>query len=399
MIDDTTTEKREAAGRHATNLELFIDLVFVFAISQLTKLLGADISVAGIGKGLVVAWTVWWVWGQFTWLGTAVDLDRDVSTRLTFLASILPTLFMAIAIPGAFTDTGPQFGLAVLGGSLWAMFLQGRGLWDERGTRTAFVRYASLAVIGPLIIGVGGFVGAAARPWVWAGAALFGVAGAVASGGKDELAGDSQWRIDPVHFSERHALFVIIVLGEVLVAIGAAATAQPLTWATGWAVVAAAYFATVVFWSYFGFVAQFGEMMLRQGDARQRTATARSFFTFGHFPLIAGIACLATVIEHVVAHPDEHLHVEELSLLMVAIVLVLGAFMTMHWTSARGIAPERPVAAAACGAVLLVAGEHLPAAAILAVVAIVLTVMQAITVNRFQQINPFGSADLRRSVD
>lgn len=275
--------------RHSTNLELFIDLVFVFAISKLSKLLGGDITIGGIARALVVAWTVWWVWEQFAWLGTAVDLDRDNSTRLTFLVVIVPTLFMAIAIPDAFGEAGPQFGLAVLAVSVWALVLQTRSLWGDPDTRGAFVQYASLAVIGPVVIGIGGFLDPAAlRPWVWAGAALFGIAGAMASGRRGKSAGEAQWRIDPVHFSERHALFVIIVLGEVLVAIGAVATGRAMTWPTGWAIVATAYLATVLFWSYFGFIAQVGETMLREGDGQRRAAIARSFFSFGHFPLVAG---------------------------------------------------------------------------------------------------------------
>ena len=380
----TAIAAEEAAERHSTNLELFLDLVFVFAISQLAKLIASEISVAGVGRSLVVAWTVWWVWQQFTWLGTAVDLDRDTPTRLTFLAAIVPALFMAISLPGAYGDTGPQFGLGVLATSLWALLLQAVGLWGDPGTRRAFIRYGSVAVLGPIVIAIGGFLDAEARPWIWAGAALIAFVAVAIGGGKEGKEGsdESQWTIDPVHFSERHALFVIIVLGEVLVAIGAAASEHGLTAVTGWAVIASAYLAAVIWWAYFGFVAAFGERLLRGSVGRQRTVHARSFFMLGHFPLIAGIACLATVIEHVVAHPDEHLHRAEQGLLMLSLVLIVGAFLTTHWIGAHGVAPERLVSIAACAFSIFTVGGDIEPALLIAIIAAVLTVSQAITHRR-----------------
>src|SRR4051812_18802592 len=169
--------EEEQSGRHATNLELFLDLVFVFAVSQLSLLIASDISTAGALKSALVAWIVWSLWSQFAWLGTAVDLDRDAPTRLAFITSIFPTLFLAISIPGAYGDGGPQFGLAVLAGTVWVLALQGLGLWSDPHTRGPFIGYASLAGVAPVLIAIGGFLGETPRIVVWLVAVAIGIAG------------------------------------------------------------------------------------------------------------------------------------------------------------------------------------------------------------------------------
>jgi low temperature requirement protein LtrA len=373
--------EEEEAGRHATNLELFLDLAFVFAVSQLSRLIASHLSAAGAAKSALVAWIVWSLWSQFAWLGTAIDLDRDAPTRLAFISSVLPAVFLAIGIPHAYGDDGRLFGLAVLAGTVWVLALQGMGLWGDPHTRGPFIGYASLAGIAPVLIAIGGFLGETARISFWIAAAVIGIAGTFTANRQN---GDAQtsWRIDPVHFAERHGLFVIIVLGEVLVAIGVAATEQDMTGEVAAAVLASVALASVLWWAYFGVISRFGEHGLSAGHGVERARLARDFFTFWHFPLVLGVAFLASVVEHVVSHPGGHLHDDQLWLLGTAFGLVALAFVGQKWRLRRAIVPEWPVAALVVGALLVMVGPHASGTVLLAGIAAVLAVVQAITLVR-----------------
>ena len=98
-INAAASEPEPQSGRHATNLELFLDLVFVFAVTQIAAFLAADLSLAGFARGLLLAWLVWWLWSQFTWLGTAIDLGGRSAAQLMVLVAVPPTLLMAVALP------------------------------------------------------------------------------------------------------------------------------------------------------------------------------------------------------------------------------------------------------------------------------------------------------------
>ena len=385
--------EEEEAGRHATNLELFFDLVFVFAVSQLSRLIAGDISGAGVAKSALVAWIVWQLWSQFSWLGTAVDLDRDAPTRLAFVSSILPCLFLAISIPEAYGASGKQFGLAVLAGTVWVLALQGLGLWGDERTRPAFLRYASLAGVGPILIAVGGFVDGRSRIVFWLAGMIVSLGGTILVNRRRGEDDNSAWRVNPVHFAERHGLFVIIVLGEVLVAIGVAAREHEMTLLVAGAIAASAFLAAVVFWSYFGFISRFGEEGLKVGHGLERARLARDFFTYGHFPLVLCVAFLASVIEHVVAHPEGHLHGEQLWLLGTSIVLIGGGFMGLQWRLRRQVAPERPIAIAVVLIFLATAASHVGGVAAIAIVGAVMGVAQTIIARRVARLTDGEAVD------
>ena len=372
----------EAAGRHATNLELYFDLVFVFAVSQLSKLIATDISGTGVLRSTLVAWIVWQLWSQFSWLGTSIDLDRDGPTRLAFISSVAPTLLLAISIPEAYTGHGERFGLAVLVGTAWVLALQGVGLWPDPTTRGPFVRYAAFAGIAPVLIAIGGFLEDGARVTMWVVAAVTGILGTFAVNRRRRGDEQSAWRVDPVHFAERHGLFVIIMLGEVLVAIGVAASGHGLSATVTGAVLAGAFVASVIWWCYFGFVSRFGEEGLHHGLGVDRARLARDFFTFGHFPIVVGVAFLASVVEHVVAEPGHHLGTDRLWLLGTAIAFTVGGLMFLQLRLRGRINLERPVAVAVTAVLLATAGPHVGGVVTLVLVGAVLTVMQVVTTVR-----------------
>ena len=362
--------------RHATNLELFLDLVFVFAVTQIASLVSHDLTVAGSARGVLIAWLVWWQWSQFTWAGSAVDLQARPVTRVLVLCTIPATLTMAVSIPHSFHESGRWFGIAYMAVQLLVLAMQGTEAWRDAATRQAFIDFGTFASIAPLFVVAGGFAHDGARVTLWIIAALANVVSAIrgASG---------EWVISPVHFAERHSLFVIISLGEALVAIGATASDVELSLRVFVGLVSATAVACVVWWIYFAFIPDVAEHALERSRTAQRGVMARNLFTFGHFPIVTGILAYAVVVKHMVADPKAALPYADRWLLIAAVVILVGGCLQIQWQVMRRLALERFVAVAAMAMWLLV-GASLPGWAAVAGIAAILAAMQSITWRRFR---------------
>ncbi len=378
--EDLVPETEEQSERHASNLELFLDLVFVFAVTQIAGLFASDTGPGGFARALLLAWLVWWLWSQFTWLGTAINLQDRSLTQFLVLAAVPLALLMAVAIPNAYGDTGFEFAAAYLAVNLWALGIQGRGLWNEQTTRTAWLQYAPLATLAPVLVLVGAAFDRGPRTLIWSVVAAFDIASAILAGHRGGT-GDTQWTIDPVHFVERHSLFVIISLGEVLVAVGVAASEVHLTPRIGLGVVATVSTACVLWWAYFSYIPGVIETVLRESSDRGRVA--RNMFSFGHFPVIVGIVLYAVAAKHVVAHPGHELVTSDLVALGAAIAFFMGGFVALQWQAARRVAPERIASIPIVGAMCVLIGPHVPGAVMVAIVAATIAVSHTITLRRF----------------
>ncbi|MEZ5251892.1 MAG: low temperature requirement protein A [Ilumatobacteraceae bacterium] len=234
-----------ATARRVGFLELFFDLVFVFAVTQLVSLLHGDHSAAGWGRASLMMWLVWWAWSQYTWSGNAIDLDRR-STRLWMLVASGAMLGAAAAIPTAFDDMGEWFALPYAGMRLLGLALYWLGQHDTT-YRAALRLYLPIASVGPVLVLAGGLVDDGARVALWAAALAVDVVSVLAAGRRE-------FHVDPGHFAERHGLIVIIALGESVIATGATASDVGLDrdvmilLATAFVAVAA------LWWSYFDWV-------------------------------------------------------------------------------------------------------------------------------------------------
>jgi low temperature requirement protein LtrA len=376
----------EETERHATNLELFLDLVFVFAVTQIASLVSHDLTLAGAGRGALIAWLVWWQWSQFTWAGSAIDLQQRPATRILVLCTIPATLAMAVAIPNVFHESGVHdvaahdsaawFAVAYMIVQLLVLGMQGTTAWRDAATRQSFFNYASLASIAPLVVVAGSFGHGRARLIVWIIAALVDVAG-----GLRGAAGE--WVINPVHFAERHALFVIICLGEALVAIGTTASEIGLTLRILTGLAAATAVACILWWTYFAFIPDVAEHILHEAHGPRRGQVARDLFTFGHFPIVAGIIAYAVVVKHMVAHPSLSLGVSDRWLLVAALAMLVGGYLHIQFRVVHHLSSERFVAIAAV-AVWVFAGASLPGSAIVAGVAVILAAMHSVTWRKFR---------------
>lgn len=369
-------------SRHATNLELFLDLVFVFSVTQITSFLVDDLSAAGIAKGVLLAWLVWWQWTAFTWAGTAIDFQSNPLARIVVLCMIPATLLMAITAPQALTTQGIWFAAAYLVVQLWVLGLQSLEAWKSGITRRSFVRYAPLAAIAPVTLLVGAFFHGSARLWIWVVVALLFVGSALLAAADN----GSEWKIDAVHFAERHALFVIICLGEVLVAIGANAAlisaAEGLDGHSFAAIMVTAALACLYWWTYFAFVPRVLEHQLAKASGSRRGQVARDLCSFGHFPIVFGIILYAIVAKHLVQHSTGHLAVADRWLMLASAALFIGGMLHIQWRVVHRLSPER-LAALVAIACLAALGGALPGVATLALVALTIGVMSTITWRKF----------------
>jgi low temperature requirement protein LtrA len=364
------------AERHATNLELFLDLVFVFAVTQIASMIRLHPSAGGTARAFVIALLVWWQWSQFTWAGSAIDLQRQARTRVLVLSLIPVTLLMTVAIPEAYHRNGVWFGAAYFGVQVLVLAMHGAFAMGDPLTRSAFVRYSSTAVIAPALVLAGSFFHGNVRVGLWVLAAVINmIAGLRAARG--------EWVINPVHFAERHALFVIIALGEVLVAAGASATEVGLDGRTMLAIAVSVAVACMLWWAYFAFIPEVGEHRLRAASPQERGVLARDVYTFGHFPLVFGLVLYAVVVEHLIPRPNGHLLTDDRWLLALSVAFFVGGLLIIQFRVVRRLAPERliavPVAAGLCAL-----GGVLPALVVVAAVAVAYSVMTALTWHRFR---------------
>ena len=195
--------------------ELFFDLVFVFAFTQVTSLWLEHESWGGLVRGLLVLAVLWWVWASYSWLTNVTDADAGlVWAVIVFAAAAL--FVAALAVPGAFGAERYVFGVAFF--TVVAAFV---GLYalvskQEPDLLAAVLRMARTVLPSAALILVAAFLPAAWRPRIWALAFVVGFFG-------PQLGGTAGWRVHPAHFAERYGLIVIIAVGESLGAIGFAA--------------------------------------------------------------------------------------------------------------------------------------------------------------------------------
>ena len=279
-----------------TPRELFFDLVFVFAFTQVTTLLAHDPTFTGIGRGVLVLCALWWPWTAYAWLTNTVDPEEGF-IGAALLVALIAMFLAALAVPGVFGDDGVLFGaafLVVVAMHLALYALAGRG---NRDLLVAVLRLAPWTLLGATLILVAGFADGA-RTWLWVAALVCTYVGA-------GLAGTTGWRVFPSHLAERYGLVVIIALGEAFVAIGIAVTG------IGLGEVAAAILGLLVatsFWlAYFDFFSIRGEQMLTERRGPDRVALARDLYAYAHLPLIAGIVLFAFAMKTIVGHVGDEL--------------------------------------------------------------------------------------------
>ncbi len=362
---DSGTEQR------APSLELFFDLVFVFAVTQVSHLLLADIGWRGTGRAALALLVVWWAWNYTTWVTNELDPESG-AVRLLLLGVMLACLLMAIAIPQAFAGRGLLFAASYVaiqvGRHTFLTFASARPGSVERRRAGRILTW--FAVAGLLWL-AGGILHGEQRVLLWLAAlaldygaplALFWVPGGA------RLAGD-EWNVETSHFAERFQLFVIIALGESVVLTGTTTATLPLDAAR----VVAALCLAALWWLYFTYVARIAERRLELAD--DRVQLARDGYTYLHALLVAGVIAAAVGDELVIAHPGAVLPGRQVTAVVAGPAIYLIGHVLFRLRLAGSISWRRLGGALACVAAGAV-GSFAPALGVEALLcAILVTVI------------------------
>ncbi|MDX6248187.1 MAG: hypothetical protein QOF10_1547 [Kribbellaceae bacterium] len=374
-----------------TTLELFFDLVFVFALTQITALMAHDLTWPGVIRGVLLVGLLWWSWIGFSWLCNLVKADEG-SVRGVMLAAMAAMFVIALSIPEAFHDLegglpGPVV-IAIAYFAFRAMHLL--LFWliadGDRVLRRTLLRFAPSMLAGTALLLVASQFHGTTQTLLWALALA-------ADYGGTYLIDARGWRLrSAAHFAERHGLIVIIALGESIVAIGVGVTDLPISWPILIASLLGLAVAAALWWIYFDATVLYGEQALAAEPPETRPKLARDAYTFLHFPMVAGIVLLALGLKKVLEYvgDTEHHHLEDplkgigLYALFFGVVLYLLGHVGFKWRTSRRLGVSRLITAALVVVAVPALGKA-PALAQLAVLTALLTGLVAFEAVRFSR--------------
>lgn len=314
-------------NQSADYIELFFDLVFVFAITKITHMTAHNLDFIHVAQSILTFWMIWWSWSQFTWSLNSAD-TRHVEIRIEILAATAVAFVMAVYTDQAFDDKVLWFAIPYIIVKLLGLGLFFRVTEPDDDSRSAAVTF-TIASLFPLIaVLIGAYAQPTTRIFWWLGAIgldlLAGYIGGKAQG----------WKLQSAHFAERHGLIVIIALGESLIvsasSIGDTIQSFDLLITGGMAVL----LTFLLWWTYFSWINDFIEWHLNNKSASDRARLGRDAYSFLHFPLICGIIGMAVGFEKILNHPSEPLTAPVALALGGGVLLFLGSTAAV-WRSGK----------------------------------------------------------------
>jgi low temperature requirement protein LtrA len=342
-------------------LELFFDLIFVFAITQVTGLVSARPTWTGLAQGLLVLGVLWWSWTAYAWLTNTIDPEEG-AVRLALFAAMGAMLVASLAVPDAFEDDALLFAIAYAFVRLAHLALYAVAGWGDRDLLAAIARLGVGSALGVGLLFVASALDGGAQIAVWAVALGLDLAGAWVRGGRG-------WRLSPGHFAERHALVMIIALGESIVAIGLGSTDLLGTGALTAALLGLAV-AAALWWAYFDVVALVAERRLREQTGSAQLRMARDSYSYLHLPMVAGIILFAVGVKKTLEHVGDPLDVVPAVCLCGGVALYFVAHILFRLRNVGTINRQRLVVAALLAALVPVALEIPSLATLTAVTAL-----------------------------
>ena len=316
-----------------TPLELFFDLVFVFALTQVTAFMAHDLTWTGLLRGVLIIALLWWAWTGWAWLANVVSADEP-EIKLAILFGMSAMFVLALCIPEAFHDApGGLDGPVVLALCYLLFRLCHFGMFmfiaqEDAGLRGQLVRFAPSVVGSTIVLLI------AAQFEGWIQTALWLLALVVDYVGT-ALGGASGWRLPaPGHFSERHGLITIVALGESIVAIGVGVAEWPISLPIVIASGLGLVLVSAMWWAYFDVSALLGEHALAQEPVETRPRLGRNAYSFAHLPLIIGVVLVALGLKKVLEYVSDIEHHTLLDPLkgpaLVALVGGLALYLLAH---------------------------------------------------------------------
>jgi low temperature requirement protein LtrA len=319
-----------------SSIELFFDLVFVFAITQLTTLLVAEPTGLGVARVALIFGNIWWMYGGYAWLTNAVP-PRGPSLRVLLLGGMIGFLVVALAIPHAFGDSGVAFGAGYLVVTLvhTGLFLRS----SQEGAARAMLRLGPYNFVTAALLLAAGFTHGTTIWVLWTGAFVFHWASPAVT-----AVGD--FRIHAPHFVERHGLIVLIALGESIVAVGIGVRTHRLTAGLALTAVLALALAAALWWLYFDGEDERAEQALDK--VPETRAPWLGLFAYGYafLPLLGGIVVFAAGVRLGIVRYDQPASAATAWFLAAGVSAYIGALALFRWILRIGSLVARLVMAA-----------------------------------------------------
>ncbi|WP_266081134.1 low temperature requirement protein A [Haladaptatus caseinilyticus] len=300
---DSPEDKPTDAGdqeQSVTPLELFFDLVFVFAFTQVSSFLIHHLTWGGLAQGAALLGVLWWAWVCYSWLTGEVNAEEVMLARIVVLTAMAAMLIVALAVPDAFGENAILFGLAYFIVRLLHIVLY--MVVGPSETYTAVRRVAPGFLGGPLLLVVAGFFDGTIQSALW-------LLAIVIDYGIVFVRGVEGFHVHVAHFVERHRLIMIIALGESLVAIGIGAEGTTLTPTVVGAALLGIILVIALWWLYFDYIVLAAENRLSREAGTEQTVLARDSYSYIHLLIVGSIIFIAVGIEQTIAHVGHPLEV------------------------------------------------------------------------------------------
>jgi low temperature requirement protein LtrA len=297
---------RAAGDDHtATTFELFFDLVYVFAVTQVSGYMAHEHTAHGVLQGMLLLALLWWTWSGYTWLSNQARADEGI-LRVAMVVAMMAIFVVALTIPEAWHDApGGLYGPLVLVCAYMVVRAIHLSVYAVAAAGDRGLRH-QLAISWLPTIGGGGLLLAGVLLGGWLQTLLFGLALLVDWGGVYVTSQHGSWRLhSPGHWTERHGLFVILAIGESVVAIGVGAAQLPISLPLLVGALLGVAASVCLWWLYFDIVSLAAERRFLEVHGADRVKLAIDAYTYGHFPIIAGVVLAALGVEGVLAHADD----------------------------------------------------------------------------------------------
>ncbi|TQM35573.1 low temperature requirement protein A [Pseudonocardia cypriaca] len=289
-------DEREAV----TPLELFFDLVFVFALTQVTEFMAEEARAVDVLRGVLAIAVLWWCWIGYSWLCSLLRAEQGLM-RLGLFAAMAAMFVQAITIPEAFDDLpGGLHGPMVFACCYFVVRAVHIALFwlasrEDEQLRGQILRFLPSMLAGTILLLIASQTSGTTQTVLWFAALAGDYLGTLAAG--------SKWRMgSAAHYAERYGLIIIVALGESIVAIGVGVAHLPISWPIIAASVLGLVVSGALWWAYFDITALITERALVAADGERQVRLARGGYTMLHLPMVAGIVLMALGLKKVLGY-------------------------------------------------------------------------------------------------